>query len=72
MAHELIISDFSSAVLEKERLSTKSLPDRWETVTYETAEIDGTLLIASEQSDPMPVTVDPALSGLQHGLQDRQ
>ena len=63
MAHELIISDFSSAVLEKERLSTKSLPDRWETVTYETAEVDGTLLIASEQSDPMPVTVDPALSG---------
>lgn len=63
MAHELIISDFSAAVLEKERLSPKSLPDCWETVTYETAEIDGTLLIASEQSNPKPVTVDPALSG---------
>ena len=63
MATEYIISDFSSAVIEKEHLSTKSLSDRWETVPYETAEISGTLLVASDMNVPAPVTVDPALSG---------
>lgn len=63
MRTEYIISDFSSAVIEKENLSTKSLPDRWETVPYETADISGTLLIASDMSEPEDVTVDPALSG---------
>ena len=35
MFTEYVISDFSSAVREKEHLSAKSLPDRWETVPYE-------------------------------------
>ncbi|MBQ3489554.1 MAG: hypothetical protein IJA86_03080 [Clostridia bacterium] len=63
MANEYIISDFSSAVIEKENLSSKSLSDRWETVPYETAEISGTLLIASDTSEPLPVTVAPSLLG---------
>ncbi len=63
MVSEYIISDFSSAVIEKENLSPKSLSDRWETVPYETAEISGTLLVASDTSEPSPVTVDPSLSG---------
>ena len=63
MRNEYIISDFSSAVLEKDRLSSDSLSDRWEAVPYETAEISGTLLIASELSEPDSVTVDPALEG---------
>ena len=63
MKKEYIISDFSSAVIEKENLSEKGLPDRWETVPYETAEISGALLIASDTSVPADVTVDPALSG---------
>ena len=63
MRNEYIISDFSSAVLEKDKLSSCSLPDRWEIVPYETAEISGTLLVASELSEPETVTVDPALEG---------
>ena len=63
MKNEYVISDFSSAVMEKDRVSTNSLPEKWETVPYETAEISGSLLIASENSQPMPVTVDPALMG---------
>ena len=63
MRTEYIISDFSSAVIEKENLSTKSLPDRWETVPYETADVSGTLLIASDTSEPEDVTVAPSLSG---------
>ena len=49
--------------MEKDRLSRHSLPDRWETVPYETDEISGSLLVASEMSEPAPVTVDPALRG---------
>ena len=63
MQNEYVISDFSLAVTEKERLSCQTLPDRWETVSYETAEISGSLLVASEQSLPAPVTVDPWLVG---------
>jgi hypothetical protein len=63
MRNEYVISDFSSAVMEKDSISLRSLPDKWETVPYETAEISGALLIASEMSEPAPVTVDPALEG---------
>ena len=63
MRNEYVISDFSLAVMEKERLSSDSLPDRWEVVPYETAEISGAFLVASELSDPEFVTVDPALDG---------
>ena len=63
MRNEYIISDFSSAVMEKERLSSYSCADRWETVPYETAEISGSLLVASEMSEPDSVTVEPALDG---------
>ena len=60
---EYMISDLSEAVIEKNHLSSVSHPDRWETVSYETAEVRGTLLIASDTSDPAPVTVEPALCG---------
>ena len=63
MRNEYVISDFSLAVMEKERLSSCSLPERWEVVPYETAEISGSLLVASEMSEPETVTVDPALEG---------
>ena len=61
MRSEYIISDFVKAVQEKDRLAAKSLPDRWEAVPYETENVSGTLLIASEMTNPMPVTVCPAL-----------
>ena len=63
MRNEYVISDFSSAVMEKDSLSVHSFPDKWEVVPYETAEISGSLLVASEMSEPAPVTVDPALTG---------
>lgn len=63
MKDQYVISDFSKEVLEKDRLCEKRLPDRWETVSYETAEISGKLLVASETSNPLPVTVSPALTG---------
>ena len=60
---ELIISDLSNAVLEKELLTSKSHPNCWEVLTYETAEVSGSLLWASELSFPQPVTIKPELSG---------
>ena len=60
---EYIISDLSNAVLEKELLSPKSHPNCWEVLTYETAEVSGSLLWASELSFPQPVTIKPELSG---------
>lgn len=63
MRNEYVISDFSTAVVEKDSLSVHSFPDKWEVVPYETAEILGSLLVASEMSEPAPVTVDPALTG---------
>ena len=60
---EYTISNFSEAVMEKNHLSSVSCPDCWETVSYETAEVCGTLLVASDTSEPAPVTVEPALCG---------
>lgn len=63
MKNERIISDLAAAVEEKECLSSASAFNKWETLSYETAEITGTLLIASENSLPPPVTVSPELQG---------
>jgi len=63
MRKELIISDFSQAVDEKELLSDKGLSDKWECLNYETAEISGKFLIACENSYPEKLTVSPKLSG---------
>ena len=63
MKNERIISDLAAAVEEKECLSSASTFNKWETLSYETAEITGTLLIASENSLPPPVTVSPELQG---------
>ena len=60
---EYIISDFSSAVIEKEHLALASHPNCWEVVTYETEYVNGNLLLASEESWPEPVTIQPKLSG---------
>ena len=60
---EVYISDLASLAVEKERLSPYSSKDKWECVRYETAETAGTMLIASEESTPAPVTVDPGLEG---------
>lgn len=60
---ELIISDFSAAVLEKEHLSARPAPDKWEAVPYETAAVSGRLLLAGPMEYPAPVTVAPGLEG---------
>ena len=60
---EYIISDLSNAVIEKEYLAYTSHPNRWEIVSYETEEVNGKLLIASEESWPEPVTINPELTG---------
>ena len=60
---EIILSDLAAAVQEKDRLSDFCTADRWETVSYETAAASGRLLIASEQTFPDPVTIDPKLTG---------
>ena len=61
--NDIVISDFSSAVLEKERLSPCSSPNRWETYAYETKDISGSFLYAGETCFPPPLTVDPGLKG---------
>ena len=60
---EVYISDLAALAAEKERLSPYSSKSRWETVSYETAETKGTMLIASEESKPEPVTIAPGLTG---------
>ena len=60
---EVIISDFSVAVAEKDRLSVTPAPDRWEVVPYETAAVAGNLLLAGPMEYPEPVTVQPELTG---------
>ena len=61
--NDVIISDFSSAVLEKERLSPSSSPDRWETVGYRTKDVSGSFIYAAETCLPPPLTVNPGLKG---------
>lgn len=59
---EFYISDFTN-VNEKERISSYSSKTKWECVSYETNETTGTLLIASKESYPEPVTINPNLKG---------
>ena len=60
---EVYISDLRAAVNEKESLSHYSSKNRWECVPFETAEATGSFIIASSESAPPPVTLDPHLSG---------
>ena len=60
---EVIISDFRKWAREKERLAEECTPDKWELVDYQTAVAGGTMLMASEETLPQPVTVDPGLAG---------
>ena len=60
---ERIISDFSAAVLEKDRISTVPAADRWEVVPFETAAAGGSMLFAGPKEYPAPVTVAPELTG---------
>ena len=60
---EVIISDLSSAVIEKDRLSPVSSPDRWECTGYSTKDIKGSFLFAGERTSPPPLTIDPKLGG---------
>ena len=63
MRQQTIISDFAAAVREKERLAAGCTAGAWELVPYETAGVSGTMLMASGETWPEPVTVDPGLSG---------
>lgn len=60
---EVYIRDFLSAVQEKERISGTRSFDKWETISYETADGPGTMLYAIGDAWPEPVTVDPKLTG---------
>jgi hypothetical protein len=63
MNHEFLLSDLADAVTEKQFLRNTGTKDTWETVSYETAEVKGSLLIASEESFPPPVTLSVNLIG---------
>ena len=58
-----IISDFGNAVLEKDRLADFNATDKWEVVSYELKGVSGTMLNASAENFPAPVTVEPKLVG---------
>lgn len=60
---EIYISDFRSAVQEKDRISDARTYDKWETVSYETAKCSGSMLYSVNESWPEPVTVEPELTG---------
>ncbi len=63
MRREVIISDLAAAVREKNRLCDFCTEDRWETVSYETSAVSGTMLNASETTIPGPLTIAPGLTG---------
>lgn len=63
MRKEIVISDLSNAVLEKDRLSDFCTADKWEVVAYETSYASGNMLIASEQTFPQKLTISPELCG---------
>ena len=60
---EVYVSDLYAAVKEKESLLPYSSKDKWEYVSYETADAKGNLLLSSSESQPPAVTIEPKLSG---------
>jgi len=59
----IILSDLAEACINKEVLSTARRTDKWETISYETATISGTMLSAFELASPQPAKIKVNLSG---------
>lgn len=59
----VVISDFSQAVIEQDRICSYYSVDKWEVVSYETDVVSGKMINASEETLPPPVTVKPSLTG---------
>ena len=60
---EIYINDFYKSINEKDNLSNYTSKNKWEYVPYETSVTSGNLLIASNESNPKPVTITPNLDG---------
>ena len=60
---DVYISDLYAFSLEKEQISPYTEKNKWETMSYETAETKGKMLIASGESTPAPITIRPSLEG---------
>lgn len=59
----MLLTDVSSLVKEKDRLSNKRSADKWHVVPYETSSFSGNLLVASELSFPQKVTLNLGVKG---------
>jgi len=60
---EIYISDLFEFSKEKDRIVSYSSKNKWECVSYETSVTKGKLLVASDKSNPPPLTLVPGLSG---------
>ncbi|MBQ8295117.1 MAG: hypothetical protein IJX87_01645 [Clostridia bacterium] len=66
MKEELIISDIAAAVLEKDRLTSEVVVDKWRALAYETPKYSGTLVWAATQCKPQPLTLPLKAKGKYH------
>ena len=60
---DVYISDLYAFSLEKAHISPYTAKNKWEVMSYETAETKGKMLIASGESTPAPITIKPSLEG---------
>ena len=60
---EIYISDLFEFSKEKDRIVSYTSKNKWECVSYETSVTKGKLLVASDKSNPPPLTLVPGLSG---------
>lgn len=60
---EVIFSDISALVREKDAISPVRVLGKWEAVPYQTRTIQGTMLYSVENVRPQPVTLELGLTG---------
>lgn len=63
MNNEILITDLSNAVIEKDSVSASITLDKWRVMEYETAKYSGTMLYATPECMPKDVTIPLNLKG---------
>lgn len=63
LTSSILISDLASSAIPNEHVSSKRSRKHWQAIRYETAGVQGTMLLAGQETSPSPVTITLRLKG---------
>lgn len=66
MRKEIVFSNLSELIEEKDRISNEYVKDKWKIFSYSTGKYSGNMLVSPEDSYPESISFDMNLSGMYH------